>query len=115
MSRSLSLLTILLAVVLLAPPRSHAQQPTRADTVKAQPAQQEEEMRQQMQLMPGMMGEMMRQVLQSTTAALAEPQTAQNLARFTRNYFTALVAQGFTEEQALRIVSNVGFPMLQGR
>ena len=72
-------------------------------------------MRQQMQQMPRMMSDMMRQVMQSTTAALADPQTAQNLARFTRNYYTALVAQGFTEEQAMRIVSNVGFPMLPGR
>jgi hypothetical protein len=115
MPRSLSLLTILLAVVLLAPSRSHAQQPTRADSAQARQAQQDAEMRQQMQQMPNMMSDMMRQVMQSTTAALAEPQTAQNLARFTRNYYTALVAQGFTEEQAMRIVANISFPMLPGR
>jgi hypothetical protein len=115
MPRSLPLLTILLAAALLAPSRSHAQQRTRADTVQAQPAQQDAEMRQQMQQMPRMMSDMMRQVMQSTTAALADPQTAQNLARFTRNYYTALVAQGFTEDQAMRIVASIGFPMLPGR
>jgi hypothetical protein len=115
MSRSLTLLTILFAVVLLAPSGSHAQQRPRPDTAQAQPAQEDAEMRQQIGQMPRMMSDMMRQVLQSTTAALAEPQTAQDLARFTRNYYTALVAQGFSEEQAMRIVSNVGFPMLPGR
>ena len=118
MLRSLHLLTILLALVLFAPSRSHAQQRTRADSTKAQPAQQSAEMRQQMQQMQGMMpmmSDIVRQVTRSSMAALAEPETAQSLARFTRNYYTALVAQGFTEDQALRIVASVGFPALPGR
>ena len=115
MLRSLHLLLILPAMVLFAPSRSHAQERPGADSTKAQPAQQSAEMRQQMQGMMPMMANVMRQVTQSTIAVLAEPETAQNLARFTRNYYTALLAQGFTEEQAMRIVSNVGFPALSGR
>ena len=113
MMRSFSLLAFLLAAALLAPSQSRAQRPTRADTTRAQPVQPE--MRQEMQRMMPMMAEVMSQVTQSTMASLAEPETAQNLARFIRNYYTALVAQGFTEEQAMRIVSNVGMPALPGR
>ena len=114
--RSFSLLAFLFAVALMAPSHSHAQRPTRADTTRAQPVRPEEaEMRLQMRGMMPVMTDIMRQATQSTMAALAEPETAQNLARFARNYYTALVAQGFTEEQAMRIVSNVGLPMLPGR
>ena len=76
MLRSLNLLIILFAMVLFAPSRSHAQERPRADSTRAQPAQQSEEMRQQMQGMMPMMAAVMRQATQSTMAVLAEPETA---------------------------------------
>ena len=115
MTRSLHLLVILFAMVLFAPSRSHAQERKGVDTTQARPARETAEMRQQMQGMMPMMADVMRQATQSTMAVLVEPETAQSLARFTRNYYTALVAQGFTEEQAIQIVSSVGFPGLSGR
>ena len=71
------------------------------------------------ELMQGVMGPMMAQMisamLQSMAKTLAEPQIAQNLATYTRNYYLALVDRGFTEEEALRIVTAAGFPSLGGK
>ena len=101
-----SLIAILLIV--LAPAVCAAQERAPADTTQSQPAAGETT--QQMGQMTQMMTQMMRQVTQSSLAVLAEPETAENLARFTRNYYEALVARGFTEGQAMQIVSNLGFP-----
>lgn len=108
MLRSLRPWILALSLVAAAPTLSRAQEPTPADTARGQlpPA----EMNQQMEQMQGMMASVMRNVTQSTMEALADPETARNLARFTRNYYNALVEEGFTEEQALRIVSSMGFP-----
>lgn len=99
---------LVLSLVAATPTLSRAQEPSPADTARAE--QPPAEMNQQMEQMQGMMASVMRQVTQSTMEALADPETARNLARFTRNYYNALVEQGFTEEQALRIVSSMGFP-----
>lgn len=53
-------------------------------------------------MMEGMMGAMFR--------FLAKPETAENLATFTKNYYEALIKKGFSEEEALRIVVSVGVP-----
>ena len=75
-----------------------------------------EEVRQMMQgVMGPMMGEMMSSMLKSMSKTLAEPQIAQNLATFTRNYYQALIDRGFTEEQALKIVTSTGLPNLGGK
>jgi len=74
-----------------------------------------EEMREMMQgVMGPMMGEMMASMVKSMSKTMAEPEVAQNLATFTRNYYQALVDRGFTEEEALKIVTSSGFPMLGG-
>lgn len=74
-----------------------------------------EEMREMMQgVMGPMMGEMMASMLKSMSKTMAEPEIAQNLATFTRNYYQALVDRGFTEEEALKIVTSSGFPTLAG-
>ncbi|MEM7254422.1 MAG: hypothetical protein AAF493_23640 [Pseudomonadota bacterium] len=52
----------------------------------------------------------MRAELEAHYEALADPQIADKLARFTRNYFEALKRHGFSEAQALDIVKAVGFP-----
>ena len=46
----------------------------------------------------------------STVSAWAQPETAQNLAIFTKNYYDALLAQGFTRADALRIVTSTRIP-----
>ena len=40
--------------------------------------------------------------------SMAKPEVAENLATFAQNFYKALIARGFSEEQALRIVSKGG-------
>ncbi len=66
-----------------------------------------------------MMREMFSRVAQYVTMAmdshldyLGKPSTTLKLAKFQKNYFDALVAQGFTEEQAIRIISSSANPLV---
>ena len=78
-----------------------AQQPSKPDS--AQFAQ-----------MQGMMGPMMEQMMTAgmtaTLRVLARPESAQQLATFVKNFYDALVAKGFSKEDALKIVAAVGMP-----
>lgn len=75
-----------------------------------------EEMREMMQgVMGPMMGEMMSSMLKAMTKTMAEPQIAQNMATFARNYYQALIERGFTEEEALKIVTSTGVPSMGGK
>jgi hypothetical protein len=92
---------------------------TRAPAQPAPPAPQggqptEQGVRQQMETMGPMMGQMMQAMMESMLAALARPETAERIATFTKNYFDALVAKGFTREDALRIVMAHGIPAMPG-
>jgi hypothetical protein len=73
----------------------------------------QEEITKQMNDMGPVFGNMAQSMLQARLAALADPKTTEQLAKFSRNYFKALVAQGFSEEQALKIVTSVGMPSSQ--
>ncbi len=66
------------------------------------------------QMMGPMMGEMMSGMLRAMSKTMSEPQIAQNFAAFTRNYYKALVAQGFSEEEAMKIVMASGLPSVGG-
>lgn len=44
----------------------------------------------------------------------AEPQTAEKLATFTKNYFDALLKRGFSRDEAIRIVSAASLPGTSG-
>ena len=63
--------------------------------------------------MSPMIAQMTQAMLRSTLAALADPQVVDQMATFTRTYFDALVAKGFTREEALRIVLAHGIPGLR--
>lgn len=113
----------LLGFLVCVPIEASAQEPQRPDTARAQAPGQEmdrqqetqemqQHMQQQMSAMMPMMSTMLQNLTQSTMAALAEPRTAQDLAKFIRNYYQALMAQGFTHDEALRIVTSVGLPSL---
>jgi hypothetical protein len=107
--RSRAPLAITLALVLslaFAPARLAAQDPT--------PGMDKAQMDAQMAMMGPMMSQMMQSMLQGMLLQLAKPETAQNLATFTKNYFDALVAKGFTREEAIRIVVAVGMPTMPG-
>lgn len=48
-------------------------------------------------------------------AGLAKPETAKKLAKFTKNYFDALIAEGFTRDEALQIVKAFTVPSAGGK
>jgi hypothetical protein len=62
----------------------------------------------------GMMGPMMSQMMDAMTesmlSTMAKPETTERLATFARNYHDALVAKGFSEEEAIKILTSVGMP-----
>jgi hypothetical protein len=81
-----------------------------AETSQAQqPSPQE---LQQMEMMIPMMGKMMDSMYTSVLRTYAKPETAAQLATFMKNYRDALVAKGFTKEEALEIVKAAGIPAM---
>lgn len=61
--------------------------------------------------MQDMMTNMVRGMLLTSTETLANPVVAERIATFHRQYYDALVAEGFTGEQAMRLVANIGAPI----
>jgi hypothetical protein len=43
-------------------------------------------------------------------SALAKPETAEKMARYIKNFQNALIKEGFTKEEALRIVTSMPLP-----
>ena len=102
----------------LGAPTVVAGQVTRDTTRTARPAGPQGErptpemMQQQMQMMAPMMGQMMQAMMQAMLTTLARKETADQIATFTKNYYDALVAKGFSREDALKIVMAHGIPSL---
>lgn len=59
-----------------------------------------------------MMGGMMQEMTASWLELIAKPETAEKLASFTKNYYDALRAKGFSKDEALKIVTAAGAPAL---
>lgn len=97
-------------------PASDAQEistPKPAVPVKGQPSP--EEVRRMMQGMLGSMADLMGLMMEGMAKTMAKPEIAENFATFTRNYYDALITRGFTEEQALKIITSNGLPSLGGK
>ena len=58
------------------------------------------------------MSSMMESMMSGMMRFYAQPDTADMMASFTRNYYTALVKKGFSEAEALEIVKAAGVPSL---
>ena len=71
----------------------------------------EEARRMMEEMMAGVMGQM----IEGMARSMAKPEVAQNLAVFARNYYNALIKQGFSEEEALKIVTASGLPSIGGK
>jgi hypothetical protein len=81
---------------------------------KTTPAEEQAKIQQSMQMMTPMFGQMAKSMMEAGLDILADPQTANKLASFTKNYYDALVKQGFTKEYALKITMSAGIPKLAG-
>ncbi|HKO17033.1 MAG TPA: hypothetical protein VJU87_12400 [Gemmatimonadaceae bacterium] len=100
-------------VLMIAGTPSITQAQVRDTTRAASTAQPTPEMMQaQMAMMAPMMGQMAQAMMQAMVAVLARPETTEHLATFTKNYYDALLAKGFTKDDALRIVMAHGIPMM---
>lgn len=78
------------------------------------PAEEQAKMQQAMQMMTPMFGQMVKSMMEAELGVLAEPETASKLAAFTKNYYNALIKEGFSKEDALKIAIAAGFPRLPG-
>jgi hypothetical protein len=67
-----------------------------------------------MQMMGPMMGTMMETMIETMFKVLAKPENAQRLATFTKNYYDALIAKGFSKEEAFQMAMSMGMPALSG-
>ena len=104
---SVLFLPVIFAVgtLVCAPRLASGQQPTKADSMRAQ-------MEQTSAMMRPMMGQMMEAMMEGMLKVMEKPENAERLATFTRNYYDALIRKGFTKEQALEIVIASGMPRL---
>lgn len=78
-----------------------------------------EEIKKQLKQLEESMGPMMEilfeQMMKGMAKALAAREVAEYYATFTRSYYDALITRGFTEEQAMQIITSTGIPSLGGR
>jgi hypothetical protein len=87
-----------------------------ASAQSADPQQRQREAQMAMQQMMGpMMAQMMSAMVEAMSQTFAKKEIADNFATFTRNYYLALVKNGFTEEEALKIVVSSGLPSMGGK
>jgi hypothetical protein len=56
---------------------------------------------------------MMQSMIDGTLKAMNKPENIDRMAAFTRQYYQALIKQGFTKEEALQIVAGAGIPALK--
>lgn len=102
---SIALAAVLFAVYV---PATSAQQPTAPAKPDSAGAAMETMLRSMMDQQTARMGQLAAVSLTARLAVLAKPEAAQNLATFVRNLYDALVAKGFSKDEALKIVTAFG-------
>ena len=83
-----------------------------AQDEKMSPEEQQVMIQQQMNAMTPMFGQMMRAMMTATFDVLSQPESAEKLASFTRNYYDALIKKGFSKDEALKIAMSIGMPSM---
>jgi hypothetical protein len=115
MSAGASLL-LALAVTAIVPSLAAAQQPAspppaaKHDSAAHPAGHDMDAMMADMEKSCPMMKEMHHPAGPMPLTALATPETAKQLAAFTRNYYEALIAKGFSKDEALKIIMSVAIP-----
>lgn len=56
------------------------------------------------------MAKMIEVGIESQLTVLSKPEAAEKMARYVRNFQEALIKQGFSKEEALRIVTSLSLP-----
>lgn len=60
-------------------------------------------------------GMMAQNMMDGIYTGLAKPETAKKLAKFMKNYYEALIAEGFTKEEAIHIIKAFAVPSMGGK
>ncbi|MGD9366907.1 MAG: hypothetical protein PVH87_14495 [Desulfobacteraceae bacterium] len=63
--------------------------------------------------MTPMFGNMVESMMQGKLRVFAQQETTVLLAKFVKNFYDSLIAEGFSKEEALQIVTGFGFPAIQ--
>jgi hypothetical protein len=82
---------------------------------QGRPAPSPEQMQQQIDAMGPAMAKMTENMYAGMLRALSKPESAEQLATFMKNYRDALVAKGFTKEEAMQIVKAAGMPVMPSK
>ena len=96
-------------VAFAAQEKSATPPPQQVQVAPQQPTKNPEESLRQM---GPAMSSMMESMMSGMMRFYAQPDTADMMASFTRNYYAALVKKGFSEAEALEIVKAAGVPSL---
>jgi hypothetical protein len=103
-----------LALVLSAS-SGEAQNPPPGPPPAAPPQPTPEQMQAQMGMMGPAMATMTENMYAGMLKALAKPESAEQLATFMKSYRDALVAKGFTRDEAMQILRGAGMPSMPTR
>lgn len=63
--------------------------------------------------MTPMFGNMVESMMQGKLKVFAQPETTNLLAKFVKNFYDDLISEGFSKDEALKIVTSFGFPAIQ--
>ncbi len=112
LSRSTLAASAALVLALTLPETAHGQdRPAKRPPAEA-PA---DSMQVSMDAMMPMMGQMMMAMMNAMLDVAAQPETAEKMATFSKNYFDALMRKGFTRDESLRIVMAARLPSMPGQ
>ena len=108
----LFVLVVITTTFLAYPVVSSAQMPATGASAQAGQQPTAADMEAMMAGMSSGMMQMMQSMLDMLLNYFAKRETAVKLASFTRNYYDELIKQGFSKEDALRIVAYAGIPSM---
>ena len=74
-----------------------------------------QEMQEMTMAMAPAFGAMAQNMMDGIYTGLAKPETAKKLAIFMKNYHDALIAEGFSKEEAIQIIRAFSIPSMGGR
>jgi hypothetical protein len=84
------------------------------DAQEKRPQLSPEEMRQQMEVafgaMAPMMGKMMEAMIEAQLTVISKPDSAEKMAQYVKNFYEALIKNGFSKEEAFKIVTSISIP-----
>ena len=84
------------------------------NTQEKPPQPSPEAMRQQMEAafgaMAPMMGKMTEAMIEAQLLIISKPESAEKMATYVKNFYEALMKQGFSKDEAFKIVTSVHIP-----